>query len=57
MIIITKNVEVDYKQLKELRKAINDDHLLLSNLLLEKRVCNKIFVVAIYEYNNNGFLW
>ena len=56
MKILTKNVEVVNNSRGWLRKAIYDKCVLVAKVRPDKRVCYRIFVIMIYEYNNHIFL-
>ena len=54
--ILKSNVEIGNNPLEESHEDIYDEHVQVSDLGPEKRVCNVIFLIVIYKYNNNGFL-
>ena len=53
---LTNNVEVGNNEHNEQRKAVYDECVRVMKLGPEKRVCDRIFVIVIYEYYNNRFL-
>ena len=53
---VCENNCVDNNPLEESREVIYDKRVQVANIVPDKRVWNWIFLILIYEYNNNGLI-